>query len=36
MLIHQNANASANDSGGVPLTPGLSNAPIQVDLQRRE
>jgi Domain of unknown function (DUF4382) len=32
VLIHQSANASANDSGWVSLTPGLSNAPIQVDL----
>ncbi len=30
--IHQSASASANDSGWVPLTPGLKSNPAQVDL----
>jgi Domain of unknown function (DUF4382) len=30
--IHQNADASSNDSGWVDLTPGLQNNPVQVDL----
>src|SRR5512146_2922524 len=32
VLIHQSANAGANDAGWVDLTPSLKNAPVQVDL----
>jgi Domain of unknown function (DUF4382) len=32
VLIHQSANAAANDAGWVDLAPGLKNAPMQVDL----
>jgi uncharacterized protein DUF4382 len=32
VLIHQSANAAANDAGWVDLTPGLKNAPMQVDM----
>lgn len=32
VMIHQSANASANDSGWVDLTPGLKDNPVQIDL----
>ncbi len=32
VLIHQSATAGPNDAGWVDLTPGLKNAPMQIDL----